>query len=57
MPSGNALSFALAGVVRLLHYLYDGLSALLVFVGAKMLLADVYKLPVGVALGSSLASC
>src|SRR6266403_451673 len=47
----RALYFALAGVIRLFHYLHYGLSAILVFVGAKMLLADVYKLPVGVALG------
>jgi tellurite resistance protein TerC len=47
----RALYFALAGVMRLFHYLHYGLSAILVFVGAKMLLADVYKLPVGVALG------
>jgi tellurite resistance protein TerC len=37
--------------MRLFHYLHYGLSAILVFVGAKMLLADVYELPVGVALG------
>ena len=47
----RALYFALAGVMRLFHYLHYGLSAILVFVGAKMLLADVYKLPVTVALG------
>ena len=47
----RALYFALAGVMQLFHYLHYGLSAILVFVGAKMLLADVYKLPVGVALG------
>jgi len=47
----RALYFALAGVMRLFHYLHYGLSAILVFVGTKMLLADVYKLPVGVALG------
>src|SRR5215468_618629 len=47
----RALYFALAGVVRLFHYLHYGLSAILVFVGAKMLLADIYKLPVVVALG------
>src|SRR6266571_950335 len=46
----RALYFALAGVMRLFHYLHYGLSAILVFVGAKMLLADVYKLPVGAAL-------
>jgi len=47
----RALYFALAGVMRLFHHLHYGLSAILVFVGAKMLLADVYKLPVGVTLG------
>ena len=47
----RALYFALAGVTRLFHYLHYGLAAILVFVGAKMLLADVYKIPVGTALG------
>jgi tellurite resistance protein TerC len=47
----RALYFALAGVMRLFHYLHYGLSAILVFVGAKMLLSDVYKLPAEVALG------
>jgi tellurite resistance protein TerC len=47
----RALYFALAGVMQLFHYLHYGLSAILIFVGAKMLLVDVYKLPVAVALG------
>jgi tellurite resistance protein TerC len=47
----RALYFALAGVMGLFHYLHYGLSAILIFVGAKMLLADIYKLPVTVALG------
>ena len=47
----RSLYFALAGLMQLFHYLNYGLSAILVFVGAKMLLADVYKIPVGVALG------
>ena len=47
----RALYFALAGVMRSFHYLHYGLSAILVFVGAKMLMADFYKIPVGVALG------
>jgi tellurite resistance protein TerC len=37
--------------MQLFHYLHYGLSAILVFVGAKMLLADIYKIPVGMALG------
>ena len=48
----RALYFALAGVMKLFHHLRYGLSAILVFVGAKMLLADFYKIPVGVALGA-----
>jgi tellurite resistance protein TerC len=47
----RALYFALAGLMQMFHYLHYGLAAILVFVGAKMLLADVYKLPVAVALG------
>src|SRR5262249_761864 len=38
--------------MKLFHHLHYGLSAILVFVGAKMLLADFYKIPVGVALGA-----
>jgi len=47
----RALYFALAGVMQLFHYLNYGLSAILVFVGVKMLLGEVYKIPVGIALG------
>ena len=47
----RALYFALVGVMGLFHYLHYGLSAILIFVGAKMLLTDFYNIPVGVALG------
>jgi tellurite resistance protein TerC len=47
----RSLYFALAGVMKSFHFLHYGLSAILVFVGAKMLLSDFYKIPVGVALG------
>ena len=47
----RALYFALAGMMQLFHYLHYGLSAVLVFVGAKMLLADLYKIPTATALG------
>ena len=40
-----------AGAMELAHYLHYGLSAILVFVGAKMLASDYYKVPLGVALG------
>ncbi|OGL48671.1 MAG: hypothetical protein A3H37_04325 [Candidatus Schekmanbacteria bacterium RIFCSPLOWO2_02_FULL_38_14] len=47
----RALYFALAGIMRLFHYLHYGLSAILVFIGVKMLLANIYKIPIEIALG------
>jgi tellurite resistance protein TerC len=47
----RALYFALAGMMRMFQYLHYGLAALLVFVGLKMIVASVYKLPVATALG------
>jgi tellurite resistance protein TerC len=46
----RALYFLLADVIHRFHYLRAGLSVVLVFVGAKMLLADLYKVPTGVSL-------
>jgi tellurite resistance protein TerC len=43
----RALYFLLAHVMHKFHYLRIGLSLVLVFVGAKMLLADFYKVPIG----------
>jgi len=42
----RALYFALAGIVKMFHYLHYGLSLILVFVGLKMLLAGVYEIPI-----------
>lgn len=47
----RSLYFLLAGVVDKFHYLKLGLSVVLVFVGVKMLLVDIYKIPVGLSLG------
>ena len=47
----RALYFLLADVIHRVQYLKVGLSIVLVFVGVKMLLADVYKIPIGVSLG------
>ena len=44
--------FVLARFMQLFHYLNYGLSFILVFVGIKMLLADIYPIPVVVALGT-----
>lgn len=46
----RSLYFALSGVMRLFHHLHYGLSVILVFVGVKMVLADIYKIPVMVSL-------
>jgi tellurite resistance protein TerC len=47
----RSLYFLLAGIIHKFHYLKLGLSVILLFVGAKMLLIDVYKIPIGVSLG------
>lgn len=47
----RALFFLLAGMTDRFHLLGHGLAAVLLFIGAKMLLAGVWKIPIGVALG------
>lgn len=47
----RSLFFLLAGVVDKFVYLKTGLSVVLLFVAAKMLLVDVYKVPILVSLG------
>ncbi len=46
----RALFFCLAGIMDMFRYLKYGLSLVLVFIGLKMLVQDVYKIPVGVSL-------
>jgi tellurite resistance protein TerC len=46
----RALYFALAGIMGLFHYLHYGLAVILVFVGGKMLIVDIYKIPVEISL-------
>lgn len=47
----RALYFALAGMMERFHHLHYGLSFILVFVGIKMLIANFYHIPIGIALG------
>ena len=47
----RSLYFMLAGIVTKFAYLKVGLSFVLIFVGAKMLLIDVYKVPITASLG------
>jgi tellurite resistance protein TerC len=46
----RALYFMLARVMEMFTYLKVGLSVVLCFVGAKMMLVDIYKIPIGVSL-------
>lgn len=46
----RALYFLLAGLVERFHYLRFGLAAILGFVGLKMILAEVYAIPIGLSL-------
>jgi len=46
----RSLFFALSGLMSLFHYLRYGLAVVLVFIGIKMLLAEVYHIPIYVAL-------
>jgi tellurite resistance protein TerC len=47
----RALYFLLAGVMDRFVYLKHGLALVLIFVGGKMLLSTVYKLPIAISLG------
>src|SRR5262249_28019253 len=51
----RALYFAMAGLLPRFRYLRHGLALLLVLIGAKMLLAGLWPIPVGVALATTLA--
>jgi tellurite resistance protein TerC len=52
----GALYFVLAGMIDRFRYLNVGLAAVLVFVGLKMTLADVWHVPVYVSLGVIVAA-
>ncbi|WP_126464092.1 TerC family protein [Sulfuritortus calidifontis] len=47
----RALYFLLADIAGRFHLLKYGLALVLVFVGVKMLIVDVYQVPIGIALG------
>lgn len=48
----RSMYFALAGVMDYFDYLHYGLSAVLIFIGTKMLLSHYYKIPTHIALGT-----
>ena len=47
----RALFFLLAGMADKFHLLAYGLATVLIFIGAKMLIADLWHIPIGAALG------
>jgi TerC family integral membrane protein len=47
----RSMYFLLADVIRRFHYLRHGLSFILVFIGIKMLLIDLYKIPIIASMG------
>jgi tellurite resistance protein TerC len=47
----RSMFFLLAGVIGNFHLLKPSLAIVLAFVGTKMLLIDVFKIPIGVSLG------
>ena len=44
------LYFSLAEILQMFHLIHYGLCAVLVFLGAKMILTDLYKVPTGLSL-------
>lgn len=47
----RSLYFGLAGMMEIFHYLHYGLALILAFIGVKMVLSEVFKIPIGIALG------
>lgn len=47
----RSLYFALGGIITKFPYLRYGLAIILVFIGCKMLLIDIYKIPILISLG------
>ncbi len=47
----RALYFAVSGVMRMFHFLHYGFASIILILGVKMLLSDIFHLPVGVSLG------
>ena len=47
----RSLYFALAGMISMFYYLRHGLSVILTFIGLKMLVADIFPIPISIALG------
>ncbi|MGE5681749.1 MAG: TerC family protein [Bacillota bacterium] len=51
----RSLYFALSGIIEKFSYLSYGLAVILMFVGVKMLITDIYKIPISLSLGIVMA--
>jgi tellurite resistance protein TerC len=47
----RALYFAVARFMQMFHFLHYGFASIIIILGAKMLLSEVFKLPIAVSLG------
>lgn len=47
----RALYFAVAGFLKSFHYLHYGFASIIAMLGVKMLLSDVFKVPIAASLG------
>jgi len=48
----RSLFFALSSIISYFRFLKYGLSAILFFVGVKMCISSIYKIPIGISLGA-----
>jgi tellurite resistance protein TerC len=45
----RALYFAVSGFMQMFHFLHYGFASIIIILGVKMLLSDVYKVPLGIS--------
>ena len=48
----RSLYFAVSGVMQMFHFLHYGFASIIMVLGVKMLLSDVYKVPISISLMS-----
>ena len=46
----RSLYFAVSGVMQMFHFLHYGFASIIMILGVKMLMSDVYKVPIGISL-------
>jgi tellurite resistance protein TerC len=46
----RALYFAVSGLMRMFHFLHYGFASIITILGTKMLLSDIYEVPVAISL-------